>query len=104
MTKFDTMSWICNPFQDNIATEMSTKACEELIDLSEDKSLKNTFDRKQLSKFWLSVADTYPYLFDEAMKVLLPFTTSFLFELGFSAMVHIKLNTEINWTCRIHCD
>ena len=44
MRKFDTNNWICNPFQDNIPTEMSTKASEELIDLSEDTSLKNTFN------------------------------------------------------------
>nr|XP_022921070.1 zinc finger BED domain-containing protein 5-like [Onthophagus taurus] len=90
MKKFDTMSWICYPFQDNLQTGLSLKASEELIDLSEDTSLKTTFNRKQLTKFWLSLADTHPCLFDEAMKGLVPFTTSYLCEVGFSAMVHIK--------------
>lgn len=76
--------------QDQLPTNMSTKASEELIDLSEDTSLKNTFNRKQLTKFWISVAGKYPCLFDEAIKVLLPFTTSYLCEAGFSAMVNIK--------------
>ena len=72
MKKFDSLSWIFNPYHDDLPTSMSTKASEELINLSEDTSLRNSFNRKQLSKFWLSVADNYPCLFDEAIKVLLP--------------------------------
>ncbi|CAK1551071.1 unnamed protein product [Leptosia nina] len=90
MQKLDLLKWICNPFQDPLPTGMSTKASEELIDLSEDSSQKNSFNRKPLTKFWLSVAGSYPCLFDEAMKVLLPFTTSYLCEAGFSNMVSIK--------------
>lgn len=47
--KFDSLSWICNPFQDDLPTSMSTKASQELIDLSEDTSLKNSFNHKQFS-------------------------------------------------------
>lgn len=90
MKKLETSNWICNPFQDKLRTNMSIKASEELIDLSEDTSLQNTFNRKQLTKFWLSVAGNYPCLFDEVMEVLLPFTTSYLCEAGFSTMVNIK--------------
>lgn len=90
MKNLVTMNWICNPFQENIPSQLSTKAAEELIDLSEDSSLKNTFNRQQLIPFWLSLAETYPNIFDEAIKVLLPFTTSYLCEVGFSAMANIK--------------
>uniref|UniRef100_A0A8C4X858 HAT C-terminal dimerisation domain-containing protein n=1 Tax=Erpetoichthys calabaricus TaxID=27687 RepID=A0A8C4X858_ERPCA len=90
MKKLDSLNWICNPFQDRLPSSMSTKASEELIDLSEDTSLKNSFNRKQLMKFWHSVAGNYPCLFDEAIKVLLPFSTSYLCEAGFSAMISIK--------------
>ena len=69
---------------------MSTKASEELIDLSEDISLRNSSNCKQFSKFWLSVADNYPCLFDEVMKVFLLFTSSYLCDAGFSDMVSIK--------------
>ena len=98
LKKFDTMSRICNPFQDNIPTVMSTKASEELIDLSEDTSLKSTFNLKQLTKCWLSVADTYPCLFDEVMKGLLPFTNSYFVKWDFQSWFMLKLKTEINWT------
>ncbi|XP_003376369.1 zinc finger protein [Trichinella spiralis] len=84
--------WIVNPFQsDVVATGISTKADEELIDLSEDYSFKMSFDRKKLIQFWLSVENTYPTLSTAALKVLLPFTTSYMCEIRFSAMIGIKI-------------
>jgi hypothetical protein len=47
--------WIANPFQGDMTTGISTKADEELIDLSEDTSIKLNFDRRKLTQFWLSV-------------------------------------------------
>ncbi|KRY26810.1 Zinc finger BED domain-containing protein 5 [Trichinella spiralis] len=83
--------WIVNPFQsDVVSTGISTKADEELIDLSEDSSFKMSFDRKRLIQFWLSVENTYPTLSTAALKVLLPFTTSYMCEIRFSAMIGIK--------------
>ncbi|XP_003366520.1 putative zinc finger protein [Trichinella spiralis] len=82
---------IVSPFQsDVVATGISTKADEELIDLSEDYSFKMSFDRKRLIQFWLSVENTYPTLSTAALKVLLPFSTSYMCEIGFSAMIGMK--------------
>ncbi|KRY27480.1 Zinc finger BED domain-containing protein 5 [Trichinella spiralis] len=75
---------------DVVATGISTKADEELIDLSEDYSFKMSFDRKRLIQFWLSVQNTYPTLSTAALKVLLSFTTSYMREIGFIAMIGIK--------------
>ncbi|KRY41635.1 SCAN domain-containing protein 3 [Trichinella spiralis] len=83
---------IVSPFQsDVVATGISTKADEELIDLSEDYSFKMSFDRKRLIQFWLSVQNTYPTLSTAALKVLLSFTTSYMREIGFIAMIGIKI-------------
>ena len=79
-----------NPFQNAILTEISTKAEEELIDISEDTSLKLKFSRNNLIKFWLSAQQKCQTLSTEALKVLLPFSSSYLCEVGFSAMVGIK--------------
>ena len=51
MKKFDSLGWICNPYQDDSPTDMSSKTSEEFIGLSKDTSLKNNFNRKHLSKF-----------------------------------------------------
>jgi hypothetical protein len=43
-----------------------------------------------LTQFWLSVQQTCPTLSTEALKVLLPFSSSYICEVGFSAMVGMK--------------
>ncbi|XP_003376928.1 conserved hypothetical protein [Trichinella spiralis] len=70
--------WIVNPFQSDVVdTSISTKTDEELIDLSEDTSFG-------------SELKTYPTLSTAALKVMLPFTTSYMCEIGFSAMIGIQ--------------
>uniref|UniRef100_A0A1Y1M059 HAT C-terminal dimerisation domain-containing protein n=1 Tax=Photinus pyralis TaxID=7054 RepID=A0A1Y1M059_PHOPY len=90
MQHFEQKRWIANPFHANITTGISTKAEEELIDLSENTFLKEIFNPQKLAEFWLSVEETYPTLSLEAMKILMPFTSSYICETGFSAMVAIK--------------
>lgn len=45
--KLKTSNGMGNQFQGQLPSNMSTKASEKLIDLSEDKSLKTNFHRKQ---------------------------------------------------------
>lgn len=90
MEKCQKNKWVVNPFQDAVLTGISTKADEELIDISEDTSLKLKFRRNNLIEFWLSAQQKCPTLSTEALKVLLPFSSSYLCEVGFSAMVGIK--------------
>ncbi|KRY26678.1 SCAN domain-containing protein 3 [Trichinella spiralis] len=68
---------------DVVRTGISTKASGEIIDFSEDSSFKVSFEHKISTH-------TYPTLSTAALKVLLPFTTSYLCEMGFSAMNGIK--------------
>ena len=82
--------WVINPFQPAMTTGISTKADEELIDLSEDSSLKMNFSRTKLVQFWVSLLTLYPLISTEALKALIPFSSSYKCETGFSAMVGIK--------------
>ena len=90
MKNIQEKKWIVNPLQPGIKTGTSTKAEEQLFDLSEDTLLKMDFNNKKLIQFWLSAENSYPILSIEALKVLLPFSTSYQCEIGFSAMVSIK--------------
>ena len=82
--------WIIDPFQSDMTTGISTKADEELIDLSEDSALKMNFNTKKLAQFWLSLQPLYPLISAEALKALMPFSSSYKCESGFSTMVGIK--------------
>jgi hypothetical protein len=60
------------------------------------KSLKLNFNHRKLTQFWLSVQQTCPTLSTEALKVLLPFSPSYICEDGFSAMVGMKTKFRNN--------
>jgi hypothetical protein len=90
MKNLEKYTWVKNPFQSGLVTGISTIANEELIELFEDSVVKLHFDGTKLLQFWLSVQNTYPTLHTAALKVLLPFTTSYLCEVGFSSMIAIK--------------
>ena len=53
-------------------------------------NLSFSFMQQQFSKFWLTVASEYPLLSQKAVKILLPFATTYLCEAGFSALTNLK--------------
>ena len=64
---------------------------EALDDLSSDRGLKIGFDNKRsLAEFWISVEKEYPQVSEAVMIVLLPFGTTYLCEMPFSALSYIK--------------
>jgi hypothetical protein len=77
----------------NNVSSLTSFGQEQLIDVSCDRSLKDTCDSDELPHFWLSVKNDYPVLSD-AIKVLLPFVTTSLCETGFSAAV-VKNEAQI---------
>jgi hypothetical protein len=47
-----------------------------------------------LTKFWNELKDEYYVLFEKAMKIVLPFFSTYLCEAGSSGMTHIKTKTR----------
>ncbi|XP_064410162.1 SCAN domain-containing protein 3-like [Latimeria chalumnae] len=86
--------WIRNPFAVPVETQSHLNVYQqgELAEISCDKSLQLRFSSIHLAEFWVSVQTEYPALSDEALKVLLPFATTYLCEAGFSALTAIKTN------------
>ena len=83
--------WVRNPFTvllDEI--DDNDLAKDELIDLRSNKQLKIKFDAIDISTFWCEVGATHSTLSKRAWSVLVPFTTTYLCEAGFSTMVQIK--------------
>ena len=63
---------------------------EELIEVKNDKILKNLFNRLSTTQFWTKVSHEKKLLGGEAVKILIPFATTYLCEQGFSALATIK--------------
>lgn len=82
--------WAINPFGNYDSTSLTMSEKENLIDLKNDIIHKTTFAEKEISSFWLSIKCEYPELTQKAIKLLLPFGSSYLCEQGFSALTEIK--------------
>ena len=83
--------WILSPFTVSSTRHLSAELIEALDDLSSDRGLKIAFDNKRsLAEFWISVEKKYLQLSVAAMNILLPFGTTYLCEMTFSALSYIK--------------
>lgn len=82
--------WIRDPFNATPPADFSTAEEEQFIDLSSDSTMRLQFRSKTLVAFWIGVEKDYPLLGRRAMATLLPFATSYLCEIGFSAVASIK--------------
>ena len=80
-----------NPFKFNVDTLPDDKSYkEDLIDLKESRNMKMEFESMVLDNFWSIQLETYPKLTKKALTVLLPFSSTYLCEAGFSSLVYLK--------------
>lgn len=85
--------WIHNPFSFDTSTMSDNDpAKDDFIDFQEDPRKKADFEKTGLDvkQFWCEQMAAYPSLAIRAMNVLVPFTTTYLCETGFSALLNLK--------------
>lgn len=87
--------WIRNPFGDKAHIQQACsmlppREADSLVDITSDGGLKTTFREKCLTDFWVHVQPEHPELADSALKVLMPFPTTYNCEAGFSTLVGLK--------------
>uniref|UniRef100_UPI00398F2BF5 protein FAM200B-like n=1 Tax=Pristiophorus japonicus TaxID=55135 RepID=UPI00398F2BF5 len=92
--------WATNPFSENIEAKLLTsvppKLLEELIDISSDSFLRTKFSELPLETFWCECSDEYRTASSAALKVLLPFSTTYFCDVGVSAMTLMKTKNRVN--------
>ncbi len=86
---YRSFAWVRDPIVCT-ANELSIDMQEQLIELKSDSRLKELFSSCPLSSFWAALMQEYPELFDIALKILLPFASTYLCEAGFSKMTALK--------------
>ncbi|KAL2087312.1 hypothetical protein ACEWY4_018371 [Coilia grayii] len=88
--------WIQNPFEFESAEsllKLKLSPAEEagLLQLSCDGTLKKRHESaKTLLSFWIVVLAEYPVLSGASISILIPFTTTYMRELGFSVLTKTK--------------
>lgn len=85
-------NWIRNHVGVNVeSVTLPSNKESQLVELSCDRTLQKKFTEVSFSLFWCSaVMSEYPSLATRAVKILLPFSTAYLCECGFSALVQLK--------------
>jgi len=63
---------------------------DKLIKISTDGALKLQFKKQSLPNFWAHLQADFPELSEKAMKILMPFVTTYLCEKSFSVLVYLK--------------
>ena len=58
--------------------------------MTSDSTLRLRFTAQTQSEFWLGVEREHPLIGQRAVRILLPFATSYLCEMGFSAVASLK--------------
>ena len=87
--------WIRDPYVQPIPSSFTEEKKEDYIDLTCDSSLKRVlFNSVLLTNFWNFLNDEYPALTNKALRILVPFPTSYLCEAGFSATAIIKTKCQ----------
>ncbi|XP_068247880.1 zinc finger BED domain-containing protein 5-like [Palaemon carinicauda] len=84
----ETSLWtlVHNPFNTDVELLLESLQ-EEAIDLKCDSSVKRDFETMKLKEFGVKYLPIYPKVGEEAFRVILPFSSTYLCEAGFSALV-----------------
>ncbi|XP_064105090.1 zinc finger BED domain-containing protein 5-like [Macrobrachium nipponense] len=86
--------WIRNPFVASVSTQSHLNLMEEeqLVEMSNDRDLKLLHMQLPLDEFWVQTKTENAHVAKKALVTLIQFSTSYLCELGFSALANIKTN------------
>jgi hypothetical protein len=84
--------WVRNPYvtSSEPITYLSLEKEEQLAEIQEDRTLRLKYNELPLIRFWMYVKTEYPVIAEEAINILLHFSTTYLCELGFSALINLK--------------
>ena len=82
-----------NPFLCQVE-KVPTAAQEEFLELIHDHTAKDSFNSMELGSFWQQMKYMYPLLSAGALRLLVPFSTTYLCESGFSSAIVVKTKTR----------
>ena len=70
--------------------DVPENAQEEFIELITSEAAKTNFSSMSVTKYWIKSLQSYPVLSEVALRLILPFQTTYLCEAGFSSLLVIK--------------
>jgi hypothetical protein len=88
----DEYDWVRNPYavSPDPTAHLPMEKQEQLAELQSDRTLQLKYGELSLLRFWILAKREYPAIAEEAVITLLPFSTTYLCQLGFSALTNIN--------------
>ncbi|KRX34620.1 SCAN domain-containing protein 3 [Trichinella murrelli] len=83
--------FVRNPFLVNVE-DLPHDLQEEAIELQFNSLAKDSFESMPLENFWAKLQAEYPKISSQSLRILVPFSSTYLCETGFSALM--TLNTQ----------
>ncbi|XP_003368146.1 zinc finger protein [Trichinella spiralis] len=95
-----------NPFLVNVE-DLPHDLQEEAIELQFNSLAKDSFESMPLENFWVKLQAEYPKISSQSLRILVPFSSTYLCETGFSALMTLntqhrnRLNVESDLRCTL---
>ena len=80
--------WIRNPFISTDTRNLSLVEEEELAEIKNDRNLFMMYRDSDLDRFWVCVSRIHLNIGNKALKILLQFSTTYIFEEFFLTMTN----------------
>ncbi|XP_003369910.1 zinc finger protein [Trichinella spiralis] len=77
---------------------------EEAIELQFNSLAKDSFESMPLENFWVKLQAEYPKISSQSLRILVPFSSTYLCETGFSALMTLNTQHRNRLTLRATCD
>lgn len=90
MERQTAQDWIRDPFQKNHKTRPKGRLVDQLIELRSTEYFREKFSSSSLADFWAEVSGNFPELSNVALRILVPFVSTYLCETGFSLYTATK--------------
>ena len=87
--------------------KFSGECHDKFLELINDSGAKQEYQEKSLSHFWVGLKDSYPQTTETALRILVPFVSTYLCDPGFSCLLQIKakhrnrIAVENDWRCAL---
>ncbi|KRY25200.1 Protein ZBED8 [Trichinella spiralis] len=87
--------------------DLSHDLQEEAIELQFNNLAKDSFESMPLENFWVKLQAEYPKISSQSLRILVPFSSTYLCETGFSALMTLntqhrnRLNVESDLRCTL---
>ena len=86
---YNELDFVRSPFTFSVE-KVSDECQDEFSDLVNDSCAKQVYQEKLLTELWIEMKNSYSKITEKALRILIPFVSTYLCEAGLSTLLQIK--------------